>query len=87
MFCTFDRLQGNGLCDRRQRPCRKVTVMGNGFLNSANLTCHVMEFKVKESFLFLFCLVVFVVVVVVFIIIIIIMTINDNRQIYKGYKE
>ena len=55
-FCTFDRLQGNGLCDRRQRPCGKVTVMGNGFLNSTNLTCHVVEFKVKRLFIFFFAL-------------------------------
>ena len=41
------RLQGNGLCDRRRRPCRKVTVLGPGFLNSTNMTCHVREFKVS----------------------------------------
>ncbi len=35
------------MCDKRQRPCRKVTVMGNGFLNSTNITCHVKEFKVS----------------------------------------
>ncbi|CAH3035734.1 unnamed protein product [Porites lobata] len=42
-------LQGNGLCDRRQRPCRKVTVMGTGFVNSTNMTCHITKFKVVNS--------------------------------------
>lgn len=42
------RLQGNGLCDRRQRPCRKVTVMGTGFVNSTNMTCHITKFKVHN---------------------------------------
>ncbi|XP_022807283.1 von Willebrand factor D and EGF domain-containing protein-like isoform X1 [Stylophora pistillata] len=46
---TISSLQGNGLCDRRKRPCRKVTVLGTGFLNSTNLTCHVREFKVIDS--------------------------------------
>ncbi|KAJ7351104.1 hypothetical protein OS493_036560 [Desmophyllum pertusum] len=58
---TIARLQGNGLCDRRKRPCRKVTVLGTGFLNSTNMTCHVKEFKprghglnVKLIFLLIF---------------------------------
>ncbi|PFX12900.1 von Willebrand factor D and EGF domain-containing protein [Stylophora pistillata] len=42
-------LQGSGLCDKRQRPCKKVTVMGNGFINSTNVTCHVKEYKVINS--------------------------------------
>ncbi|XP_078371962.1 von Willebrand factor D and EGF domain-containing protein-like isoform X7 [Oculina patagonica] len=46
---SISMLQGNGVCDRRQRPCRKVTVMGNGFLNSTNITCHVKEFKVVNG--------------------------------------
>lgn len=45
------RLQGNGLCDRRQRPCRKVTVMGTGFVNSTNMTCHIKKFKVQNYIL------------------------------------
>lgn len=45
------RLQGNGLCDRRQRPCRKVTVMGTGFVNSTNMTCHITKFKVQNYIL------------------------------------
>lgn len=43
------RLQGDGLCDRRNRPCKKVTVFGTDFLNSTNLTCHVKELKVCIS--------------------------------------
>ncbi|XP_068690657.1 uncharacterized protein [Montipora foliosa] len=43
------QLQSNGLCDKRVRPCKKVTVMGSGFLNSTNLTCHLQEFKVVNS--------------------------------------
>jgi len=46
---AISMLQGYGLCDRRQRPCRKVTVMGTGFLNSTNMTCHVKEFAVINS--------------------------------------
>ncbi|XP_022804686.1 von Willebrand factor D and EGF domain-containing protein-like, partial [Stylophora pistillata] len=42
-------LQGRGLCDKRQRPCKKVTVMGSGFINSTNVTCHVKEYKVINS--------------------------------------
>ena len=34
------------MCDRGKRPCKKVTVMGSGFLNSTNMTCHVKEFTV-----------------------------------------
>ena len=45
------RLQGNGLCDRRQRPCRKVTVMGTGFVNSTNMSCHITKFKVQNYIL------------------------------------
>ena len=44
-------LQGNGLCDRRQRPCRKVTVMGTDFVNSTNMTCHIKKFKVQNYIL------------------------------------
>ncbi len=47
--CGNTRLQGDGLCDRRQRPCKKVTVLGTDFLNSTNMTCHVKEFKVRNS--------------------------------------
>ncbi|KAL9972518.1 hypothetical protein ACROYT_G018840 [Oculina patagonica] len=46
---TLSMLQGNGLCDRRKRSCRKVTVMGSGFLNSTNMTCHVKEFQVVNG--------------------------------------
>jgi len=46
---TISRLQGDGLCDRRNRPCKKVTVFGTDFLNSTNLTCHVKELKVVSS--------------------------------------
>ena len=48
LFGTTTRLQGDGLCDRRQRPCKKVTVFGTDFLNSTNMTCHVKEFKVSN---------------------------------------
>ena len=41
------RLQGRGLCDQRERPCRKVTVYGRGFISSSNLTCHIQEYKVS----------------------------------------
>lgn len=41
------RLQSDGLCDKRKRPCKQVTVLGTGFLNSKNMTCHVKEFKVR----------------------------------------
>ena len=34
------------MCDKRKRPCKKVSVMGSGFLNSTNMTCHVKEFTV-----------------------------------------
>ena len=47
-FAVIIRLQGDGLCDRRKRPCKKVTVFGIHFLNSTNLTCHVKEFKVSN---------------------------------------
>ena len=40
-------LQGNGLCDRRTRPCRKVTVLGTGFIPSENMTCHLEEVRVR----------------------------------------
>lgn len=54
--CLSYRLQGDGLCDRRERPCKKVSVMGSGFLNSTNMTCHVKEFTVTlltfSTFLF-----------------------------------
>ncbi|XP_020629148.1 von Willebrand factor D and EGF domain-containing protein-like isoform X2 [Orbicella faveolata] len=43
------RLQSNGLCDRRKRPCKKVAVQGNGFLNSTNVTCHIKEIEVVNS--------------------------------------
>ncbi|XP_067041993.1 von Willebrand factor D and EGF domain-containing protein-like isoform X3 [Acropora muricata] len=46
---TIFSLQGNGLCDRRTRPCRKVTVLGTGFIPSENMTCHVEEFKVVNT--------------------------------------
>ena len=39
-------LQSDGLCDRRQRPCKRATVLGTQFLNSTNLTCHITEVKV-----------------------------------------
>ena len=56
------------MCDRGKRPCKKVTVMGSGFLNSTNMTCHVKEFTVTLltfSTLFFQCFY-FAVVVVVF---------------------
>ena len=34
------------MCDKRKRPCKKVSVMGSGFLNSTKMTCHVKEFTV-----------------------------------------
>ena len=41
------RIQGNGLCDKRKRLCKKTTVQGRDFLNSANMTCHIREIKVQ----------------------------------------
>ncbi|XP_068690653.1 neurogenic locus notch homolog protein 1-like, partial [Montipora foliosa] len=46
---SIQSLQANGLCDRRTRPCRKVTVLGTGFIPAENMTCHVREFKVVNS--------------------------------------
>ncbi|XP_078371975.1 von Willebrand factor D and EGF domain-containing protein-like isoform X3 [Oculina patagonica] len=46
---SLSKLQGDGLCDKRVRPCKKVTVMGIGWFNSTNITCHVVEFKVVNS--------------------------------------
>ncbi|XP_068693084.1 von Willebrand factor D and EGF domain-containing protein-like isoform X2 [Montipora foliosa] len=46
---SIQSLQTNGLCDRRTRPCRKVTVLGTSFIPTENLTCHVREFKVVNS--------------------------------------
>ncbi|XP_068690355.1 uncharacterized protein [Montipora foliosa] len=46
---SIQSLQANGLCDRRTRPCRKVTVLGTGFIPTENMTCHVREFKVVNS--------------------------------------
>ena len=40
------RIQSNGLCDRRKRPCEKTTVQGLDFLNSTNMTCHIREIQV-----------------------------------------
>lgn len=46
------RLQTEGLCDRRQRPCKKVSVLGSGFINSTNLTCHIEEVKVGSQMIY-----------------------------------
>ncbi|XP_068719980.1 uncharacterized protein [Montipora capricornis] len=46
---TILSLQGSGLCDRQTRPCRKVKVLGTGFITSENMTCHVREFKVVNG--------------------------------------
>ena len=57
------------MCDKRKRPCKKVSVMGSGFLNSTNMTCHVKEFTVTLStfsILLFQCFYVALVVVVVF---------------------
>ncbi|XP_001626966.2 von Willebrand factor D and EGF domain-containing protein [Nematostella vectensis] len=35
-----------GLCDIRKRPCKKTDILGEGFIDSENLTCHSTEFKV-----------------------------------------
>jgi len=48
LFFFIGRLQANGLCDRRKRPCKKVTVLGTGFLNSTNVTCHIEEVEVLQ---------------------------------------
>ena len=34
------------MCDRRKRRCKKVSVLGTGYLNSTNVTCHVEEMEV-----------------------------------------
>lgn len=47
LFVIFNhRIQSNGLCDRRNRPCEKTTVQGRDFLNSTNITCHIREIEV-----------------------------------------
>ena len=47
LFVIFNhRIQSNGLCDRRKRPCEKTTVQGRDFLNSTNITCHIREIEV-----------------------------------------
>ena len=47
LFVIFNhRIQSNGLCDRRKRPCEKTTVLGRDFLNSTNMTCHIREIEV-----------------------------------------
>ena len=48
-FVHFVRLQGRGLCDKRLRPCEKVTIFGDGFISSPNLTCHIEEHKVLTA--------------------------------------
>ena len=40
-------IRKDGLCDIRVRPCRNVGIFGYPFLNSADLTCHVQEYKVN----------------------------------------
>lgn len=47
----FFRLQTDGLCDRRKRRCKKVSVLGTGYLNSTNVTCHVEEMEVLMKML------------------------------------
>ncbi|XP_068711982.1 von Willebrand factor D and EGF domain-containing protein-like [Montipora foliosa] len=46
---SIARIQGNGLCDRRKRPCKKATIQGVDFLNSRNLTCHIKEIEIVNS--------------------------------------
>ncbi|XP_015780130.1 PREDICTED: von Willebrand factor D and EGF domain-containing protein-like, partial [Acropora digitifera] len=46
---TITRIQSNGLCDRRKRPCEKTTVLGRDFLNSTNMTCHIREIEIVNS--------------------------------------
>ncbi|XP_074620010.1 uncharacterized protein LOC141878862 isoform X3 [Acropora palmata] len=46
---TITRIQSNGLCDRRKRPCEKTTVQGRDFLNSTNITCHLREIEIVNS--------------------------------------
>ncbi|XP_015775662.1 PREDICTED: von Willebrand factor D and EGF domain-containing protein-like [Acropora digitifera] len=46
---TITRIQSNGLCDRRKRPCEKITVQGRDFLNSTNITCHIREIEIVNS--------------------------------------
>ncbi|PFX16668.1 Fibropellin-1 [Stylophora pistillata] len=46
---SIKRLQTDGLCDRRQRACKRATVLGTQFLNSTNLTCHISEFQIWNS--------------------------------------
>ena len=41
------RIQSNGLCDRRKRPCKKTTVQGRALLNSTKMTCHIRETEVR----------------------------------------
>ena len=48
LFAIFNRrIQSNGLCDRRTRPCEKTTIQGRDFLNSTNITCHIREIEVR----------------------------------------
>ena len=57
------------MCDKRKRPCKKVSVMGSGFLNSTNMTCHVKEFTVTLTFSTLLFQCFYVAAVLVFVVV------------------
>ncbi|XP_031572274.1 von Willebrand factor D and EGF domain-containing protein-like [Actinia tenebrosa] len=38
-----------GLCDIRERPCKKTDIFGQDFISSENITCHIKEFKVFKG--------------------------------------
>ncbi|XP_031570892.1 von Willebrand factor D and EGF domain-containing protein-like, partial [Actinia tenebrosa] len=42
-------IYNGGLCDIRERPCKKTDLLGQKFIDSNNLTCHVKEFKVYSG--------------------------------------
>lgn len=46
---TIKSILRNGSCDiRKQKDCTKVSVIGNNFMDSKNLSCHLSELKVSK---------------------------------------
>eukprot|EP00112_Aurelia_sp_Birch-Aquarium-sp1_P007564 Seg1825.1 transcript_id=Seg1825.1/GoldUCD/mRNA.D3Y31 product="Protein cornichon 1" protein_id=Seg1825.1/GoldUCD/D3Y31 len=47
---TIKSILRNGSCDiRKQKDCTKVSVIGNNFMDSKNLSCHLSELKLQSS--------------------------------------
>ncbi|CAH1779197.1 unnamed protein product [Owenia fusiformis] len=38
-----------GLCDVRLRPCRATPIMGENFVDAANLTCYVRQLQIRQN--------------------------------------